>query len=62
MKTCCYNCSYRTIEPFNCHEVCADYAKLQRQRENERQNRRAWNELKFDISLNRVCEEKLKKG
>lgn len=62
MKTCCYDCEHRTIEPFNCHEVCEKYAKLQRQRENERNNRRAWNELKFDISLNRVCEEKLRRG
>lgn len=62
MKTCCYNCFYRTIEPFNCHEVCEKYADLQRQRENERQSRRAWNELKFDISLNRVCEAKLRRG
>ena len=62
MKTCCYNCSYRTIEPFNCHDICSHFEKMQRQRENERHNRRAWNELKFDISLNRVCEEKLRRG
>lgn len=62
MKTCCYNCSYRTIDPFNCHDICDFYAIMQRQRENERNNRRAWNELKFDISLNRVCEEKLRRG
>ena len=62
MITCCYNCSYRTIEPFNCHEVCEKYADLQHQREVVRQNRAKWNELKFDISLNRVCEEKLRRG
>lgn len=33
MKECYYQCPYRCIEPFNCHDVCNTYLGIKAKRD-----------------------------
>lgn len=55
--TCCYGCTERHL---NCHADCKEHAKMQKLNEQEKQARRAYILSRFDVSLNRVCEAKLR--
>lgn len=55
--TSCYKCPKRKI---GCHATCSDYAEGVA--ENEKRNAliRKEKEARYDVSFNRVCEQKLK--
>lgn len=55
--TCCYGCTDRIT---GCHSTCAKYAHFEKKNEQEKQARRAYSASRFDVSLNRVCEAKLR--
>ena len=55
--TCCYKCPNRKV---GCHATCSDYAEGVA--ENAKRNAliRKEKEASYDVSFNRVCEQKLK--
>ena len=57
--TCCYECPIRHL---NCHSDCKEHAKAQALNEQEKQARRQYMASRFDVSLNRVCEAKLRRA
>ena len=56
--TCCYQCEQRTL---GCHDNCNNYTAYRKLNEREHEERRKYNESKFDISFDRVC-RKIEKG
>ena len=57
--TCCYGCTDRIQ---NCHATCAKFAYFEKKNEQEKQARKAYMASRFDVSLNRVCNEKLRRA
>lgn len=57
--TCCYGCQDRIV---GCHDHCENYAHYHALNEKEHEARKAYSASKFDVSLNRVCEAKLRRA
>lgn len=57
--TCCYGCTDRHL---NCHGQCAKYERYHKLNEKEHEARKAYSASRFDVSLNRVCEAKLRRA
>ena len=57
--TCCYQCEQRTL---GCHDNCNNYAHYHELNEAEKAERKKYSQSRFDVSLNRVCEQKLREA
>ena len=57
--TCCYGCKDRIQ---GCHSSCEKFAYFERKNEQEKQARKAYMLSRYDVSLNRVCEAKLRRA
>ena len=57
--TCCYGCTDRIQ---GCHSTCAKYAHYHELNLKEHEARKAYSASRFDVSLNRVCNEKLRRA
>ncbi len=55
--TCCYKCPNRKL---GCHATCSEYAKSVAENAKKKEIIRQQKEARYDVSFNRVCEQRLK--